>query len=142
MQAKVRAALDHLTVLWRQEQRTTHQRFVEERQQKTLEERVFAGLALRDLNIRDMDIAPGRRIMLWLDVPDLRVLAELRLGTGAPVRLWWDHPDSENAVLATVARRGNEKLAVMIDGDVPDRLEQGSFHLDRDEPQHLSLIHI
>lgn len=136
MHTQVQQALQELRRLWKQEQKTTHQQFLEERKLLTLEERVEQGLALRDLEVADVDYAPGRRTRLWLQVPDPRALEDLRISSGSPVRLWWDAPDSLSAVPATVARRSSEKLAVIIDGDPDERLENGTFHLDRDAPQH------
>jgi ATP-dependent RNA/DNA helicase IGHMBP2 len=136
MRTEIKDALQHLHQLWRQEQRSTHAQFLAERKRMTLDERVAQGLALRDLEVEDTGFAPGHRTLLWLRVPDRDALEDLRLSAGAPVRLWWDSPDSPDAVLATVARRASDKLAVMIDGEPPERIEFGAFHLDRDEPQH------
>ncbi|MBK07252.1 MAG: hypothetical protein CL920_06695 [Deltaproteobacteria bacterium] len=127
--------LSKLMSLWEQERKTTHERFVEERQQKTLEERVESGLAIRDLSLIETDAAPGDRTLLWVLPMREDALEEVRVGVGAPVRLWWDAPDSAEAVIGTVSRKKLGKLGIMIDGWPPERLETGSFHLDLDEPQ-------
>ncbi|MEL6181090.1 MAG: AAA domain-containing protein, partial [Myxococcota bacterium] len=128
--------LEHLKELWIREQRTTHARFVAERRDLTLAQRVERGLALRDLAIDDTDAAPGGRTLLWLvGRSDPSAFEDLRIGVGDPVRLWIDDPDGPDAVLATVARRRIDRLAVMIDGELPERLESDGFRLDRDEPQ-------
>ena len=130
------AHLEQLADLWRREQRTTHERFVAERRELTLAERVERGLALRDLAIDETDAAPGGRTLLWLvGRNDPSAFEDLRIGVGDPVRLWVEDPDGPDAVLATVARRRIDRLAVMIDGDIPDLLESDGFRLDRDEPQ-------
>lgn len=128
------AALERLGGLWSQEQQTTWQRFVEERRQTTLKERVDRGIALQDLSIADTDAAPGGRLLVWLSPRKAADLEGLRLGPGDPVRLWWDDPDSAAAIQAVVSRRQGERLAVILD-DIPPRLEEGSFHLDKDDPQ-------
>jgi ATP-dependent RNA/DNA helicase IGHMBP2 len=135
----VDAAQSHLRTLrelWDAEFRASQQRLVDERHKLSLDERVGRGLALRDLSIDDTDAASGDRTLLWLsprgDAADS--LEELRVRNGSPVRLWWDDPDGPDAVRGTVARRRASKIGVMVDGEVPDRLWEGEFHLDRDDP--------
>lgn len=120
--------------LWLKEKQTAWETFAEERRQKTQKERVERGLALQDLTIVETDAAPGGRLLLWLSPRKGGDLDSLRIGPGDPVRLWWDDPDSEEAVCAVVARRQADRLSVMVD-DLPERLEEGSFHLDKDDPQ-------
>ncbi len=132
---EVQAAIQQLKGLWVREQRATREAFEAERKQRTLDERVELGVALRDVSLADIDAAPGHRTLLWLSPKDASALEDLRVSVGAPVRLWWDQPDSEQAVRGVVSRRASDKLAVMIDGALPERLEDGVFHLDRDEPQ-------
>lgn len=126
--------LQQLASLWEQEQRAVHQRYVEERQTLTLEERVARGVALRQLDIIETDAALGGRVMFWLASAKLDELDAFRGGPGTPVRLWIDHPDSAEAVLGTLSRRRNDRIGVVVD-EFPDALEAGSFQLDRDEPQ-------
>ncbi len=134
-------AINHLLKLWNQERRATRERFVEARRDTPLAQRVEQGQAIDRLSIDEIDAAPGGRTLLWLSTP--MALDALRVGPGTPVRLWWDDPDGPNAVRATVARRRRDRLGVMIDavgtidaGDhgLPDRLEEGEFKLDRDDP--------
>ncbi|MCB9644720.1 MAG: AAA family ATPase [Myxococcales bacterium] len=132
MNAKER--LERLEALWQQERDATHARFLEERRAKTLAERVGEGYALTELRIVEVDAAPGGRLLLWLITMAKEGLDKLRIGSGDPVRLWWDDPDSPEAVMGVVSRRRGERLGVMVD-DLVDRLEQGNFSLDRDDPQ-------
>lgn len=124
-----------LAELWDAEFRATQRRLVEERKQLTLDERVQRGLALRDLSVDDTDAASGDRTLLWVSAVGSPDLDALRVRNGSPVRLWWDDPDGPEAVRATVAKRRGHKLAIMVDGEVPERLWDGRFHLDRDDPQ-------
>lgn len=128
--------LDRLRKLWDSEFRATQQRLVDERRSLTLGQRVERGLALRDLSVDDSDAASGDRTLLWLSPARgaADALEELRVRNGTPVRLWWDDPDGPDAVRGTVARREATRLGVMVDGDVPDKVWDGEFHLDRDDP--------
>jgi len=131
---KAKERLERLEALWLQERETSHARFLEERRAKTLKQRVEDGHALTDLRVVEVDAAPGGRLLLWLETTARQGLGDLRVGSGDPVRLWWDDPDSPEAVLGVVSRRRGERLGVMVE-DLVDRLEQGAFSLDRDEPQ-------
>ncbi len=131
---KAKERLEQLEALWLQEREASHARFLEERRAKTLKQRVEDGYALTDLRVVEVDAAPGGRLLLWLETTEQQGLGDLRVGSGDPVRLWWDEPDSPDAVLGVVSRRRGERLGVMVD-DLVDRLEQGAFSLDRDEPQ-------
>ncbi|TNE45812.1 MAG: AAA family ATPase [Deltaproteobacteria bacterium] len=135
MTAPSQQFLTHLNELWVEEQEAVHERFVEQRQEFTLKERVERGIALRNLYIVDTDAAVGDRVLLWLAPDDVREMEGLQVGPGDPVRLWRDNPDSEEAVLGVVSRRKPDKLGVVVDGNYPDHLEEGGFHLDGDEPQ-------
>ncbi len=127
--------LKHLMELWEEEQRAVHERFVAQRKELTLYERVKRGLALRDLSIVETDAALGDRTLLWLSSGEGQELDNLQIGSGDPVRLWWDDPDGDNAVVGVVSRRRKERIGVIVEGDYPDTLEEGSFNLDGDEPQ-------
>ncbi|MCK6509498.1 AAA domain-containing protein [Myxococcota bacterium] len=131
---KAKERLEQLEALWLQERETSHARFLEERRAKTLKQRVDDGHALTDLRVVEVDAAPGGRLLLWLETTARQGLGDLRVGSGDPVRLWWEDPDSPEAVLGVVSRRRGERLGVMVE-DLVDRLEQGAFSLDRDEPQ-------
>jgi superfamily I DNA and/or RNA helicase len=127
-------ALKQLMALWEQENQTVHERFVEERQQHTLSERVAQGVALRDMVLLETDAAVGGRVLLWIAPQKEDALDDFRIGPGAPVRLWTTDPDGPDAVVGTVSKRKKDKLGVVVD-DFPELLEDGGFHLDRDEPQ-------
>ena len=134
MSAEATAHLEALLALWKRERAATHAAFVEERRNTTLAERAARGLALRDLSIDETEAVPGGRTRLWLSSSRAGELEQTRLGPGDPVRLWWTDPDGPDAIVATTARREATRLAVVIEGDVPERLDDGGFHLDRDEP--------
>ena len=123
--------LEKLAELWRRERETTRERFAEERRGQTLAERVERGLALTGLVVDEAEAVAGGRLRLWLTPDALDDLDDLRVSTGDPVRLWWDDPDQRDAVLGVTARRTGQRLAVVVD-EVPDRLWEGAFKLDRD----------
>jgi superfamily I DNA and/or RNA helicase len=129
-----KAALDRLAALWRREREATHAAFVAQRANTTLRERVDRGIALRDLEIDEAETAPGGRTRLWLTSRFPAEVESSRIGGGDPVRLWGSTPDGADAVLAVVARRERTRISVVVEGEPPERLEEGRFHLDRDEP--------
>ncbi|MCO5167242.1 MAG: AAA domain-containing protein [Planctomycetes bacterium] len=134
-----RDALTRLLALWRREREATHARVVEERRGTPLAERVARGLAARDLRVLDTDPAPGERTLVWLGPARPDAFRHLRVGVGDPVRLWRQDPDGPDAVQGVVSHRRAERLGVMLQGDRVDEaleaLEEGPFHLDRDDPQ-------
>lgn len=125
------AFLDHLARLWQAERRCAAERAIAARRESTLAERVARGDALKSVEVDDLGPAPGDRTRLWIpfDQPDVRLRA------GTPVRLWWTDPDDTEAVRAVVERRTRDRLSVLVDGEVADRLLDGRFHVDRDDPQ-------
>ena len=132
----VKTALASLEQLWRAERETHRRRHAEERASLPLTERVRRGLALKDLEITDTDAAAGGRMVLWIRPRGHVDLEVARVGVGDPVLLWWDSPDDEDAVRAVVSRRHRDRLAVMIDGDVPARFDDdGGFRLDLEAPE-------
>lgn len=135
MTAPSQAFLNNLEELWIEEQQAVHERFVEQRKELTLKERVERGIALRNLSIIDTDTAIGDRVLLWLAPEHANDMEGLQVSPGDPVRLWRESPDSEEAVVGVVSRRKRDKLGVVVDGNYPDHLEEGGFHLDGDEPQ-------
>ncbi|MGM0574273.1 MAG: AAA domain-containing protein [Myxococcota bacterium] len=135
MGERSRQRLERMAALWRREREATHARFAEERAGAPLKERVARGLALMDLVVDETDAVPGGRHLLWLVTRRPGGLAHARIGTGDPVRLWWEEPEGPDAVRGTVARRHRERLAVVVDEDLPDRYEDGGFRLDRDAPE-------
>ena len=132
--SKTQAALQKLNALWKREQEAIQQRFIEERRNKSLMQRVAEGYAIHRLHITESDAAAGGRILLWLKTDHKEGFDDLRIGTGDPVLLWWDDPESAEAVQAVVTRRENDRLGVIVE-DYPERLEGGDFNLDLAAPK-------
>lgn len=131
--------LEALKSLWRRERLATRERHAAERRGLTLSERVARGVALADLQVVDVEPAPGGRLLLWITPrkaghdPD-----DLRIGQGDPVRLWFHDPDEPGALRGVVSRRMGARLAVMADvdaGEVLERLEDGGFRMDVEAPE-------
>lgn len=131
----IEARIAALGALWERERQEHRRRSAEERRALPLAERVRRGLALRDLEIVDTDAAAGGRTTLWLRPRKDVDLEGSRISQGDPVRLWWDDPDGEDVTRAVVSRRLRDRLAVVLDGDVPERLDEGGFRLDVDAPE-------
>lgn len=131
--------LELLRALWHRERLATHERYAAERRGLTLSERVARGVALTDLQVVEVEPAPGGRLLLWISPrkavsdPD-----DLRISQGDPARLWFHDPDEPSAVRGVVARRSGVRLSVMVDlevGDMLERLEEGGFRIDVDAPE-------
>lgn len=133
------ASLARLATLWRKERDATQARVVEERRSSTLAQRAERGIAARDLTVQDTDPAPGDRTLLWIVTRRPGGFQDLRVGPGDPVRLWRTDPDGADAVKGVVARRGLDRLGVMVDSEREELVESleagGPFNLDRDDPQ-------
>lgn len=134
------SAVERLISLWALERQEARERFAAERREVPLAERVRRGLALRDLCIDETGAAPGGRTLLWLAPRNHGDLDGLRVGPGDPVRLWWGElggPDAEGAVPGIVARRQARRLGIVLEGDVPEPLDEadGGLRLDREEQQ-------
>ena len=127
--------LDHLSDLWRRERRTAVARMEAARRGTTLKERVARGDALKGVEVDDVGPAPGDRTRLWIPISNANGLGHLRLRSGTPVRLWWTDPDDNLAVRAVVERQRRDRMSVLVDGEVADRLIEGRFNIDRDDPQ-------
>jgi ATP-dependent RNA/DNA helicase IGHMBP2 len=130
-----RAALDELLALWRRERdaaRETHRR---ERHLLDFGARVERGLALRGLTIDDTDAAAGGRVLLWLKTETGTVLADTRIGSGDPVLLWVGDPEADQREQGVVARVQGNRLAIAVDAEYGEFLEQGAFNLDREAPE-------
>jgi ATP-dependent RNA/DNA helicase IGHMBP2 len=127
-------ALAGLAAAWDKERQATRARFIAERRGVPLATRVARGIALRDVSIDETQAVAGQRTRLWL-MPREGSLDHLRIGPGDPVRLWWEDPDGPEAVLAIAGRREAGRLAVVVDGEPPERLDDGGFHVDRDAPE-------
>lgn len=121
----------HVARLWSREQATAAARVIEARRETPLPARVAAGDALAGVTVDDLAPAPGDRTLLWL----AGEIDAFRGKPGDPLRLWWTDPDDPHAVRAVLARRRRDRIGVMVDGDVPHRLLDGHFNLDRDDPQ-------
>jgi ATP-dependent RNA/DNA helicase IGHMBP2 len=131
--------LETLIHLWRRERLATRARFAEVRRGMTLSERVARGLAMTDLQVVDVEPAPGGRLLLWT-TPRKAVVDpdDVRIGQGDPVRLWFHDPDEPGAPRAVVARRQGLRLALMAEIETDEqleRLEDGGFKLDLDAPE-------
>src|SRR5688572_11533503 len=130
----VDAQIARLASWWRRERAESRRRTAELRRTVPLPERVRMGVALRDLEITDVGAAPRGRTLLWIRSRTKGDLSAVRIGQGDPVRLWWSDPDGEDAVRAIVSRRTRDALALMIE-DPPERLDEGGFRLDVDDPE-------
>lgn len=106
---------------------------VEARRGVPLAERVARGAALRDLVVDETDAAPGGRTLLWIGSRRAGEVEALRAGPGDPVRLWWEDPEEPGATRGVLARRRGERIGVVVD-EPPDRLMDGGFRLDLDDP--------
>jgi ATP-dependent RNA/DNA helicase IGHMBP2 len=126
---------ERIKALWQRERQATRERFREERKNLPFAERVARGLALDDLEVSDADVVAGGRVRLWLQPKKPVDWDDVRVSNGDPVCLWWDDPDGPETIRAIVSRRVREKLAVVVDGDVADRLWDGGFRLDREAPE-------
>ena len=133
MESASRTKLEHLATLWQQERQAVEAQAIEERQNLTLDERIERGVALKNLWIVETDLAAGGRTKLWLQTQHPEGFDALRVGSGTPVRLWWDTPDNEESVYGTVSKRRSDRLCVIIEEPPPYQLEEGNFQLDREE---------
>jgi superfamily I DNA and/or RNA helicase len=125
--------LDSLAALWRRERQAHHERFVAETGERPLAERVRAGIALQRLLLDEIDATAGGHVLLWLQPRRPAELGYLRLTPGDPVRLWRE-PRAPGAS-AILARRGSHRIAVVLEGELPESFSEGELHLDRDEQQ-------
>lgn len=131
------AWLARLADLWKRERRAHEQRFAEDVQARSLTERIEAGVSLRRLTIDEIDATAGGRLLVWLSSRKPRELAGFRLQPGDPVRLSAEGLDAP--VRATLARRHDARIAVILDGDIPEALEEADedagLQLDPDSPR-------
>jgi hypothetical protein len=133
---------DRLAGLWRREREASRARFAAERRGVPLAERVARGVALAGLEVDEVDGAPGNRTLVWLApraggsaALAARALSDLRMGPGDPVRLWRVSPDEPDAVHAIFTRRGDTRVGVTVDGEMPEALEGGGINVDAEDPQ-------
>ncbi|MEM9196073.1 MAG: AAA domain-containing protein, partial [Myxococcota bacterium] len=118
--------------LWRQEQEASEARYRQEQTERPFADRVEHGIAARKLSVVDIEVVVGRRLRLWLQSEES--LEDLRIGRGQPVRLWRSDPTEEGAVPGVLATRTRDKLAVVIDAEVPTE-EGTTYQLDREAPR-------
>ena len=125
-----RTELERLAGLWLRERKAAATQVAERRAQTPLRERAERGEAVKGATVEDVEAAPGERTLLWIPVE-----GDLRIKSGSPLRLWWGAtPEGEDAVRATAGRRRGEQLAILVDGEPPERLVEGHFNVDRDDP--------
>jgi ATP-dependent RNA/DNA helicase IGHMBP2 len=135
------AWLARLAELWKRERRAHEQRFAEDIQARSLAERIEAGVSLRRLAIDELDATAGGRLLLWLVARKPGDLARFRLQPGDPVRLTAEAPEAPRldaaSVRATLARRHDTRIAVILDDELPDDLDDGDTELtlDPDSPR-------
>ncbi|MCA9543764.1 MAG: IGHMBP2 family helicase [Myxococcales bacterium] len=126
--------LARLAELWRMERAFAASRAHSQRALTTLAQRVARGDALADCEVDDLALVAGGRTLLWIRPkawPE-----DPRLSPGAPARLWWTAVDDpQGHARGVVGRRRGDLLSVMVDGEPPERLLSGVFHLDTDDPQ-------
>ncbi|HWN68227.1 MAG TPA: AAA domain-containing protein, partial [Haliangium sp.] len=145
IEARIDAWLARLADLWRRERRAHEQRFAEDIQARSLTERIEAGVSLRRLTIEEIDATAGGRLMLWLVARKPGDLLQFRLQPGDPVRLLAETPEAQRSdaasVRATLARRQDTRIAVILDDELPEalnnELEDGDaeLQLDPDSPR-------
>lgn len=138
------AWLDTLAALWARERQAHEQRFRTEMRERSLRERVEAGVALRRLAVDEVDATAGGRLLLWLGSQKPGDLARFRLQPGDPVRLVREADGDAEAISAraTLARVHGARVAVILDDgaagdaadDLVDSLHDGEVHLERDMP--------
>jgi superfamily I DNA and/or RNA helicase len=131
--SEAQAALRALAALWKRERLATRQQAQEQREQLAFGERVRRGLALKDLTYENTEPAGPGRCQLWFVLPQSGQLEQARISVGDPVVLWsTSHPQQQGAV---VARRGQTRLAVVVDSEYQNFVEQGPVQLDLEAPE-------
>jgi ATP-dependent RNA/DNA helicase IGHMBP2 len=135
MSAAAAAELARLAQLWEAERLAAREQAREERLRLTLAERVERGIALRGLVLDDADAAVGGRALLWWKPQPGVDLRELRLGVGEPIRLWAKQADGPEQQAGVIARVERMRLAVAVDADYAEFLDQGGVNLDREAPE-------
>ena len=129
------AALERLAALWQREQATARRAHQEARELLDLPERVKRGIALSGLELEETDAAVGGRALLWLKAEDGVTLEDVQVGVGDPVLLWAGSPDGERTTRGIVSRVGMRRVAVVVDADYGEFIEEGAFNLDGDDLQ-------
>jgi ATP-dependent RNA/DNA helicase IGHMBP2 len=134
-QADEQAALDKLSELWRRERDAAREAFRQTREQIDFAERCARGLALKGLAVEDTDSAAGGRVLLWVSLPEGATLEDTRIGVGDPVSLWVGGAEGERMQSGVIARLGYKRLAIAVEADYAEFLDEGRFNLDREAPE-------
>src|SRR6185295_5995082 len=92
-------------------------------------------LALRGLSIEDTDAGAGGRVLLWALLPERTTLEDVRIGVGDPVLLWAGAAIAERTQPGVIARVGHKRLAIAVDADYAEFLDEGQWNLDREAPE-------
>jgi predicted DNA helicase len=72
---------------------------------------------------------------LWAQLPGDATLEDVRIGVGEPVLLWAGAVIAERTQAGVVARTGHKRLAIAVDADYAEFLDEGQFNLDREAPE-------
>lgn len=128
-------ALRKLQLLWRQELQATRSATKEQRNAIPLSERVRRGNALHKLRLDDVEAKIGGRALLWLKPPQPQDLRNFKLTGGDPVLLWQGQPDSKTQQRGTLVRRTEDRVAVMVDGNYANFIDEAPLILDREAPE-------
>jgi superfamily I DNA and/or RNA helicase len=126
-------ALERLKQLWLLEQRAVQEQFTQARKDRTLQERVRAGIALRDLEVQEILAAPGDYTRAWL-APRKDNLEGFDLRSGSPLVVWRDEIGGEYSSVATLWRVERDRVGIYVEGDLPDWMETPGFNLDEEAP--------
>ncbi len=135
MSDEAEEALSRLLALWRREREAAREEQRRTRQTLDFGERVARGLALKGLTLEDTDASAGGRALLWVKLESQTALEDARIGVGDPVLLWAGDPDGERCERGVVARARKQRLAIAVEADYAEFLEQGAFNLDREAPE-------
>lgn len=127
--------LDRLSRAHRKEREESRARVAAELRDTSLADRVARGVALDRPTIDEVEAAAGGRLRLWL-VPSKGIdLDDVRIRSGDPIRLRWEADGEVAEVRAIASRRDRERLSIVVDADVPDRVLEGGFRVDREAPE-------
>lgn len=127
--------LEALASLWREERDATREKFEQALEQTPFNERVERGLALADLEVSELQVAPGDKLRVWLTPragfdPDA-----LQLKQGSPARIWREDPNAPDFALATIWKIQKTRIGVYVDSKLPRIMDTPGFNLDMADPQ-------
>jgi len=100
----------------------------------SLATRLERGLALDRPLVDEVEAAAGGRLRLWLAPRKGVDLDDIRIRSGDPLRLTFVDGD-DPPVRAVASRRDRTRLSIVVDGDAPDRVLEGSFVVDKEAPE-------